>query len=249
MTNIILHGCNGKMGKVLQSILAADPDTIVVAGIDSKVDPDSDFPQFSTPKDCTVPGDVVIDFSHHTAVTDLIDWCLWTKTPAVICTTALGEETLNQIQLASAQVALFRSANMSLGINLLAKMMAEIVPVLEDAFFMEIIEKHHALKADSPSGTALLLADAINQACTTKKEFLYGRHSKQDQCKLQELGIHAVRGGTIPGEHTILFAGNDELIEVTHTALSKNVFANGAVKAARFLHGKPAGLYSMKDLL
>lgn len=249
MTRIILHGCNGKMGKVLQSILSTDQDAAVVAGIDSKVDPESAFPQFTAPTDCTVPGDVVIDFSHHTAVPDLIDWCLATKTPAIICTTALGEETLTKIKAASAGVALFRSANMSVGINVLAKMMAEIVPVLEDDFFIEIIEKHHALKADSPSGTALLLADAINQACEKKKEYLYGRHSKQDHCQIGELGIHAVRGGTIPGEHTILFAGNDELIEITHTALSKNVFASGAVKAAKYLHGKPAGLYNMMDLL
>lgn len=249
MLKIILHGCNGKMGKVLQTMISSSSDACVIAGIDQKIEEDSNFKQFMNPMDCDEQGDVMIDFSHHTAVPALLEYCVLTKTPVVVCTTALGEEELLQIQRASEQIPVFRSANMSLGINVMMKMMKEIIPILEDGFFMEIIEKHHAKKADSPSGTALMLADAINEACANKKDYLYGRHSTSDQCDKKELGIHAVRGGTIPGEHSILFAGDDELIEITHTALSKNIFANGALKAARFLSLQKKGLYSMKDLL
>ena len=167
----------------------------------------------------------------------------------VVCTTALTEDCLAAVDEAASEIPVFRSANMSLGINALAKALKTITPVLEPSFNVEIVEKHHNKKKDSPSGTAVLLADAVNSACKVKKEYVYGRHGKNDECRITDLGIHAVRGGTIPGEHTVIYAGPDEVIELTHTALSRNIFAEGALKAAEFLAGKPAGKYSMDDLI
>ena len=249
MLRIILHGSSGRMGKVLRSMIDAAPDMTVAAGIDAFPDPEASFPQFTSAADCDAEADVVIDFSNHEAVPGLMDFCLNKKLPVVVCTTALTDEQLKLVDDASAQIPVFRSANMSLGINALAKALKSITPVLEPSFNMEIVEKHHNKKKDSPSGTAILLADAVNSACQVKKDYIYGRHGKEDECKITDLGIHAVRGGTIPGEHTVIYAGPDEVIELTHTALSRNIFAEGALKAAQYLAGKPAGRYSMDDLV
>lgn len=250
MLNIILHGCNGKMGKTLQRIIAQDPDLTVSAGIDSFIGEEPvPFKFYMSSVDCDAKGDVVIDFSHHEAIEDLLRFCVSAKLPVVIATTALSDEDLEKVSKASEEIPVFRSANMSLGINVLSKMLKAAVPVLEDDFNIEIIEKHHCKKIDSPSGTALLLAAAINEATEEKKEYIYGRHSKNDNCKLSEIGIHAVRGGSIPGEHTVIFAGPDEVIELTHTVYSKEVFARGALKAAKFIVTKGNGLYSMEDMV
>lgn len=237
------------MGKVLRDKIGGMDDMTIVAGIDAVTDGDAGFPQFTSPADCGVEADVVIDFSNHAAVPALIDFCTEKKLPAVICTTALTDECIEKINEASAQTAFFRSANMSLGINAIAKALKSITPVLEDSFNVEIIEKHHNMKKDSPSGTAIMLADAVNSSCRVKKDYIYGRHGKADEVKITDLGIHAVRGGTIPGEHTIIFAGPDEVIELTHTALSRNIFAEGAIAAAAFLADKKSGLYSMDDVI
>ncbi len=251
MIKVILHGCNGKMGKVLQNAIAARSDMEVVAGMDGQpsLNGDVTFPIFLVPSDCTVSGDVIIDFSHHSLTMDLLDYCVKSKTAVIIATTALRPETKNKMLDASKEIPVFHTANMSLGINLISKIMSAMVPVLEDGYNIEIVEKHHNLKIDSPSGTALLLADSINDSCKIKKDYVYGRHGTADECAITDLGIHAIRGGTIPGEHTIIFAGNDEVIEITHSALSKNIFANGALTAATFLATKESGLYSMADLV
>lgn len=250
MLNIILHGCNGKMGKTLQKIISQEPDMNVIAGIDKNMSDDPvPFKLYMSPLDCETKSDVVIDFSHHDAVEDLLSYCVKAKVPVVIATTALGDRELELVWKASEEIPVFHSANMSLGINVLSKMLKTAVPVLEDDFNVEIIEKHHNKKIDSPSGTALLLADSINEAAAAKKEYIFGRHSKNDQCKITEMGIHSIRGGSIPGEHTVIFAGPDEVIEITHTVYSKEIFARGALKAAKFIVNKANGLYSMEDML
>lgn len=251
MIQVALCGVNGAMGKTLQKYIAALPDMKIIAGIDNKQDETGtpDFPVYEAPALLREKADVIIDFSHYSITGRLLDYCAASKTPVVVATTALDETALARLREVSKEIAVFRSANMSLGINLLAKVMEVMVPPLEDSFNVEIIEKHHTKKTDSPSGTALMLADAVNDQCKEKKNYIYGRHSKADACSMADLGIHAVRGGTIPGEHTILFAGGDEIIEVTHRALSKNIFAHGAIQAAAFLAGKPPGLYSMADVL
>ncbi len=248
MIKVILNGANGRMGKVLQEMITAADNMQVVAGIDREAF-EAEFPTFQNIADCDVAADVVIDFSHYTATPAVLAYCVEKQLPVVIATTGLDEETKNQLLAASKKTAVFFSANMSIGINLLAKAIREITPLLEDDFNMEIIEKHHNQKKDSPSGTALLLADAINDAVEEKKTYIYGRHGNDLTNPLSELGIHAVRGGTIPGEHTVLYAGPDEVIELNHLALSRNIFANGAVKAAKYVSQKPAGLYDMEQLI
>lgn len=249
MLNIILHGSSGRMGKVLSKMIASSPEMRVAAGIDSFIDSEADFPQFKTAAECDVKADVVIDFSNHAAIPALMEFCTEKSLPVVVCTTALTEDSLKKVDEAADKIPVFRSANMSLGINALVKALKAITPVLEPSFNVEIIEKHHNKKKDSPSGTAILLADAVNSSCKTEKEYIYGRHGKDDECKITDLGIHAVRGGTIPGEHTVIYAGPDEVIELTHTALSRSIFAEGALKAAQFLAGKAPGKYSMDDLI
>jgi 4-hydroxy-tetrahydrodipicolinate reductase len=250
MLNVILHGCNGKMGKTLQNIISQEPDISVIAGIDPNMgDEPVPFKLYMSPLDCETKADAIIDFSHYDAIEDLLTYCLKAKVPVVIATTGLGDRELELIWKASEEIPVFHSANMSLGINVLSKMLKMAVPSLEDDFNIEIIEKHHCKKADSPSGTALLLANAINEAASNKKEFVFGRHGKNDQCRISEMGIHAVRGGSIPGEHTVIFAGPDEVIELTHTVYSREIFAHGALKAAKFIVNKSSGLYSMEDMI
>jgi 4-hydroxy-tetrahydrodipicolinate reductase len=250
MLRLIISGVNGKMGKVLRTALQSEPDIQILAGFDKEIGSDPlPFKLYTNPEDCMQDVDVVIDFSHFSAIPSLLEYCVRTKTAVVIATTALGEAETAQVRDASERVAIFHSANMSLGINLVSRMAKLAMPSLESDFNVEIIEKHHNKKVDSPSGTALLLAEAVNDACAVKKDFVFGRHGKDDQCRITDLGIHAVRGGSLPGQHTVLFCGPDEVIEVTHTVYAKNVFAQGAIKAARFLAGKPPGVYSMEDLI
>ncbi len=250
MLNIILHGCNGKMGKTLQKIISEDPHMSVLAGIDRNISEEPvPFNFYMSPLDCEIKADVVIDFSNHSAIEELLSFCLRTKSPVVIATTALGDRELELLWKAAEEIPVFHSANMSLGINALARMLKISVPILEDDFNIEIIEKHHNKKVDSPSGTALLLANSINEVVKVKKDYVFGRHSKNDQCKITDMGIHSIRGGTIPGEHTVIFAGPDEVIELTHTVFSREIFARGALKAAKFIVTKGRGLYSMEDMM
>lgn len=249
MINIILHGCKGRMGQALISLISQSENMSLAAGIDNSLDGTENYPAFSNLEACDLAGDVLIDFSSYSAVPGVLDYCIKKNIPAVIATTALGDAERAAIELASKSIPVFNSFNMSLGINAIAKLMKTLVPLLEKDFNIEIVEKHHNKKKDSPSGTALLLADSINDACQVKKEYIYGRHSAFDDCKITDLGIHAVRGGTIPGEHTIIFAGQDEVIEITHTALSRTIFASGALRAAEYIATKEKGLYSMKELV
>jgi 4-hydroxy-tetrahydrodipicolinate reductase len=250
MLKIILNGVNGKMGNALRTVIETEPELEIIAGFDTKFgDAPLPFKFYTDPKDCAHGADVLIDFSHFTALPALLEYCLRTRTPAVVATTALGDAERARIESASAQIPVFWSANMSLGVNVVLRAAQLAAPVLESDFNIEIIEKHHNKKADSPSGTALMIAEAINDALAIRKDFVFGRHGKEDACKITELGIHAVRGGALPGEHSVLFLGPDEVIEIKHTVFSRRVFALGAVKAARFLAGKPPGIYGMDDLI
>lgn len=249
MLNILLSGVGGAMGHMLQTIISEDPDCQIVAGFDINTDQDTPFPVYSDLSQCEEKADVIIDFSHYKAFDSIFGYARDTKTPIVIATTGLSEANLADIEAGGREFPVFRTANLSLGINLLAKALRDMAGALEDGFDIEIIEKHHNKKADAPSGTALLLADAVNDGLKNKKDYTFGRHGRDCKREPQELGIHAVRGGTIPGEHTVLFAGNDELIEIHHTALSKKVFANGAVTAAKYLVNQAPGLYNMEMLI
>lgn len=250
MVNIIMHGCNGKMGQVITNLVAADDDARIVAGIDIFDDGHNTYPVFSDINDCNVKADVIIDFASAKAIDKLLDYCESTKMPVVLCTTGLSNEQIERVNQVSKTVPVLRSANMSLGINTLFKVLKSVAPLLSEAGFdIEIVEKHHHLKLDAPSGTALALADAINESLPEKFNYKYDRSQDRQKRPVNEIGISAVRGGTIVGEHEIIFAGEDEVIEFKHTAYSKAVFAKGAIQAAKFLNGKAAGLYTMKEVI
>ena len=246
---IIISGCNGRMGRVVESICEADPDVSVVAGFDVSLESRA-FPVFVSPANFTGEADAVIDFSNPAALDGLLAFALERKVPLVLATTGYSDEQLAQIDEASKHIPIFRSANMSLGINVLLELVKKAAAVLGDSYDIEIVEKHHNRKVDAPSGTALMIADAAASALNFKPEYVYERHSVCQSRDKKEIGISAVRGGTIVGIHEIMFAGRDEIIEIKHTAMSREIFANGAVKAAKFLAGvsKP-GMYDMSMLV
>ena len=246
---IIISGCNGRMGRVVESICEADPDVSVVAGFDVSLESRA-FPVFVSPANFTGEADAVIDFSSPAALDGLLAFALERKVPLVLATTGYSDEQLAQIYEASKRIPIFRSANMSLGINVLLELVKKAAAVLGDSYDIEIVEKHHNRKVDAPSGTALMIADAAASALNFKPEYVYERHSVRQSRDKKEIGISAVRGGTIVGIHEIMFAGRDEIIEIKHTAMSREIFANGAVKAAKFLAGvsKP-GMYDMSMLV
>lgn len=250
MVKVIMHGCNGKMGQTISSLIAADKEIEIVAGIDAVNSGKNDYPVFSSISECTVAADAVIDFSVAAAVDGLLDYCVEKKLPCVLCTTGLSEAQLQKVQEASKQVAVLKSANMSLGINMLLKLLKEAAKTLSPAGFdIEIVEKHHNQKLDAPSGTALALADAMNEELEEGYAYQYDRSKERRKREKQEIGIASVRGGNIVGEHEVIFAGTDEVITFKHTAYSKAVFAKGAVEAAKFLAGKEAGMYDMQDVI
>lgn len=250
MIRIIMHGCNGKMGQTISSLIAADAEAELVAGIDARDDGHNPYPVFANIAECDVEADCLIDFSAAPAVDAMLAYCVDKKLPCVLCTTGLSEEQLGKVKEAAGQVAILKSANMSLGINLLLKMLKEAAGVLAPAGFdIEIVEKHHNLKLDAPSGTALALADSINGELNGEYEYVYDRSTRREKRPQKEIGISAVRGGTIVGDHDVIFAGADEVITFSHTAYSKAVFGKGAVQAAKFLAGKPAGMYDMSDVI
>ena len=250
MIKAIMNGCNGKMGQVISTICKEDPQIEIVAGVDLYDGIKNDYPVFPNISVCDVKADVIIDFSTAKAVDGLLDYCETKKVPVVLCTTGLSEDQLNHVKEASKVDAVLRSANMSIGINLLMKTLKEVAPVLAAAGFdIEILEKHHNRKIDAPSGTAIALADAINESLDNSYHYKYDRSSERVARDPKEIGIQAMRGGTIVGEHDIMFAGRDEVITFTHTAYSREIFAKGAVEAAKFLAGKPAGLYDMADVV
>ena len=250
MTRAIMNGCNGKMGQCITGICAQDPDIEIVAGIDTYDGIKNDYPVFKSLADCDVEADVIIDFSNAKAVDALIDHCVEKQIPVVLCTTGLSEEQLDKVEKAYEKVAILKSANMSLGINTLMELLKKAATVFAPAGFdMEIVEKHHNQKLDAPSGTALALADSMNDALEDAYTYKYDRSQERKKRDKYEIGISAVRGGNIVGEHEVIFAGQDEVIEFKHTAYSKAVFAKGAVEAAKFLNGKGAGHYDMADVI
>lgn len=246
---VILSGVHGKMGHYVLEALAQNGNAVVIAGIDRVTEGNWPFPVYSDWQSLQQRADVIIDFSHHSAVDALLDYSEASGTPAVICTTGLSEEQVARIKALSATVPLLRSGNMSVGVNLLLDLVARAAQTLYADYDIEIIEKHHNRKVDAPSGTALMLAQAAKEAVPEPREYSYGRQGTDCKRKPEEIGIHAIRGGTIVGEHSVIFAGNDEIIEISHTALSRAVFAGGAVRAAGFLVEQQPGLYSMKEVL
>lgn len=250
MVRVIMHGCNGKMGQVISGLIANDNDVKLVAGVDAWDDGHNPYPVYKNIADCDVEADCVIDFSVAAAVDGLLEYCVEKKLSCVLCTTGLSEEQLAKVDAAAKNVAILRSANMSLGINLLMKLLQDAAGVLAEAGFdIEIVEKHHNLKLDAPSGTALALADSINEKLDGAYTYVYDRSSRRQQRPLKEIGISAVRGGTIVGDHDVIFAGADEVLTFSHTAYSKAIFGKGAVQAAKFLAGKAAGMYNMSDVI
>ncbi len=248
MTNIILNGCNGKMGNAVSRLIAERDDCNVKAGVDLNTSVQRDFPVYGNIKEVD-KGDVIIDFSHPSCLPDLLEYAVANKTPIVVATTGLNDADIENIKSASKAVAVFFTFNMSLGINLLVELSKTASKILGDKFDVEIIEKHHNQKIDAPSGTAIMLANGINEVNDGKYIYEYNRQTKREKRNKKEIGIHAIRGGNIVGEHEVIFAGHDEVITLSHSAGSKEVFAVGAVNAAVFLKDKPAGLYDMKDLI
>jgi 4-hydroxy-tetrahydrodipicolinate reductase len=249
MTKIILNGCNGKMGQVISRLVSEDASCEVVAGFDINDALPNAYPVYKNPEEFKGEADVVIDFSHPSVLSSLLDYCRRHHLPVVIATTGFQAEQKEEIAEASKQIPIFFSANMSLGINLLISLAKQATKLLEGNFDIEIVERHHNQKIDAPSGTALAIADAISDTLSTPAEYTYDRHSVRKKRKKTEIGLHAVRGGTIVGDHEIIFAGNDEVIELRHSAASKEVFAVGSIKAAKFMVGKSNGLYNMDDLI
>lgn len=250
MVKVIMHGCNGHMGQVVSAMAAADPEVEIVAGIDLVDNRENGYPVFTDIWSCQTEADVVIDFCSAKATDVLLEYCADRKLPVVLCTTGLSEEQLKKVEDTSKKVAVLKSANMSLGINLLMKLVKEAAQTLAEAGFdMEIVEKHHRLKVDAPSGTALALADSINEGLDQAYHYTYDRSQRREKRDPKEIGISAVRGGTIVGEHDVIFAGEDEVITFQHTAYSKNIFAKGAIQAAKYLAGKEPGWYQMSDVI
>lgn len=250
MVRVIMHGCNGKMGQVITGLIAKDEEAQIVAGIDPFDDGHNAYPVFPSFHDCIVKADVIIDFAAAKAVDGLLEYSVKNNVPVVLCTTGLTEEQTAKAREASKQVAVLKSANMSLGINTLFKLLKQAAEILAPAGFdMEIVEKHHNQKVDAPSGTALALADSLKEALDDGYYYQFDRSKERKKREEKEIGISAVRGGTIVGEHEVFFCGEDEVIEFKHTAFSKSVFAKGAIEAAKFLAGKPAGMYDMSDVI
>ena len=249
MIKAIMHGCNGAMGQVISSLAEADGEMEIVAGVDLNTERKNGYPVYASLEECP-RADVIIDFASAKAVDHLLDYCAATGTPVVLCTTGLSEEQIRRVEETAEKAAVLRSANMSLGINLLLKLVKEAARVLAAADFdIEILEKHHNRKLDAPSGTALALADSINEAMESQYHYVYDRSSRRQKRDPREIGIQSVRGGSIVGEHDVIFAGQDEVITISHIAYSRAIFAKGAVAAAKFLAGKTSGLYDMADVI
>ncbi len=250
MTRVIMHGCNGRIGQTITSLLDKDEDMKIVAGVDKFDEGKNSYPVFASIDDCEPEADVIIDFSVAGAVDGLIRHAINRNLPVVLCTTGLSEDQLDMVNDASARIPILRSANMSLGVNLLIKLVTEAAAALEPAGFdIEIVEKHHRHKLDAPSGTALALAEAANAGLSEDYEYIYDRTGRRMERPRAEIGISAVRGGSIVGDHDVILAGTDEVITLSHTAYSRTVFAKGAIQAARFLCGREPGMYGMKDVI
>ncbi len=249
MVEVILHGCNGRMGQMLSELISKDEEMKVVAGIEPSGEAKNDYPVYKSFDELKETADVIIDFSTASAIDGLLDYCEKTHTPLVLCSTGLSEAQLGRVERLAKVSAVLVSANMSLGINVLLKLIKNVTKTLyENGFDIEIVEKHHNQKLDAPSGTALALADVMKDELDDISYNL-DRSKVRKKRERNEIGISAVRGGTIVGEHEVIFAGTDEVIEIKHTAYSRAIFAKGAMSAAKFLSGKSAGKYSMSDVI
>lgn len=250
MIKMLMHGCNGRMGRMITAIVNETEGIEISAGVDLFDGIQNTYPVFKSINDVDVDFDVIVDFSNASVVDALIDYCVANKKPVVLCSTGLSKEQIEKVNEASKKVAVLRSANMSLGINLLMKILKEATAVLADkGYDIEIVEKHHNQKLDAPSGTALALGDACNEALNNEYEYIFDRSQRREVRPKKEIGYSAVRGGTIVGDHDVIFAGTDEVITFSHTAYSRNVFAKGAVSAAMFLADKKDGMYDMSDVI
>ncbi len=249
MTKIILCGCLGHMGKVITDIVDNSDDLEIVAGVDMSVSNLEKFPVYNKIDTISEPADVIVDFSHPSLLNDILNFSENRNIPAVLCTTGYTDKQVAEVEKSSKVSPLFYSRNMSLGINLLVELSKKASLILGNNFDIEIIEKHHNKKIDAPSGTALMIADAIKDVRSDLDNYMYDRHSQRVKRSENEIGIHAVRGGTIVGEHEVIFAGRHEIISISHSAQSKELFANGAMSAAKFMIGKKSGLYDMSDML
>ena len=249
MIQLVLVGCAGRMGRVIAECVAARDDCCIAAGVDRVSCGDEGFPVYASCEEITEKADAVIDFSHPSALRGTLDFACTRAIPVVMATTGLDEEHKALLQQAAGTIPVFTSANMSVGINLISDLCAKAAQILEDGYDIEIVEAHHNQKLDAPSGTALMLADAVVGACQEPKTLEYDRHSKRQKRTREEIGMHAIRGGTITGEHSVIFAGRDEIITISHSARSREVFAVGALRAALFLVGKEPGNYCMSDLI
>lgn len=249
MTRILLSGCNGKMGRVITTSVGERVDCKIVAGFDINTERHAGYPVYANPSNCQIEADVIIDFSHPSALSGVLNYARTHQLPVVVATTGLSSEQVEQVKQASLEVPVFHSGNMSLGISLITELARKAASVLGNDFDIEIIEKHHNQKIDAPSGTALMLADALSESVEYNAKYVYERHSVRQKRGKQEIGISSIRGGTIVGEHEILFAGHDEMISISHSAMSKEIFAVGAINAALFLINKTPGLYCMADLV
>ena len=247
--NIILCGCNGKMGQAIVNESQKFCNMNIVAGVDIKPDSSKSFPIFSSINDVNIKADIIIDFSNPLALNSILEYSQNQKLPVGICTTGFSKEQVEKINEASKNIPLFYSGNMSLGINLLIELCQKATNVLGDSFDIEIIEKHHNQKIDAPSGTALMIANGISEHLDEKYEYKYNRTTSREKRKKNEIGIHSIRGGTITGDHEVIFAGKDEIITISHHAASRNIFANGAINAAKYILNKTPGLYKMKNLI
>ncbi|MBP3783411.1 MAG: 4-hydroxy-tetrahydrodipicolinate reductase [Butyrivibrio sp.] len=250
MVKMIMHGCNGRMGHVIADLVAADDAIEIVAGVDAFGESTYSFPVFKALSECNVDADVIVDFSNASAVDGLLDHCAAKGIPVVLCSTGLSEEQLSKVKVTSDKVAILKSANMSVGINALLKVLKEVSPMFAAAGFdIEIVEKHHNQKLDAPSGTAIALADSINESLSGEYDYVYDRSTRREKRPVKEIGISAVRGGTIVGDHDVIFAGQDEVVTLSHRAYSRAIFGKGAIEAAKFLAGKGPGMYDMSDVL
>ena len=249
MTDVILCGCNGRMGHVVADSISGNPDCRVVCGVDAFGENSYDFPVYKSFSEISEKADVIIDFSNPASLDGLLEYAVENSIPAVICTTGYSPEQVDRIKKASESIAVFYSGNMSLGVNLLIELAKQATKVLCGDFDIEIVEKHHNLKVDAPSGTALMIADGISEELDKEPQYVYDRHSYRKKRSKNEIGIHAIRGGTIVGEHDVIFAGHDEVVTISHQSQSKELFATGAVNAAVFLKDKPAGMYNMSMML
>ena len=250
MVKILMHGCNGAMGQVISNLALENEEAKIVAGVDISGESKNDYPVFTSLEACDVPVDVIIDFSTAKAVDGLLDYVASKKIPVVLCTTGLSEDQIAKTKEVSKEVAVLKSANMSLGVNTVFKLAAMAAQILASkGYDMEIVEKHHNRKLDAPSGTALAIADAINEAMNGEYTYTLDRSGRRQKRDPKEIGIQAVRGGTIVGEHEVFYCGPDEVIEIKHTAYSRAIFGKGALSAAVYLADKGVGLYTMSDVI